>query len=116
MGQVTFPFENGEEKFEIAKEKVRPYGFKLNSPIKTEGCQVLRPQHLNEILCCKDGFLLVGESAGFISLSSLEGISYAFDTALKLAHVFNEGKEDLYNRYQAITRLLRGNVRRGLKM
>ncbi|MCL2589611.1 MAG: hypothetical protein FWD67_01715, partial [Betaproteobacteria bacterium] len=35
--------------------------------------------------------LLIGEAAGFISPSSLEGISYALNSAYELAKVFNSG-------------------------
>jgi len=36
----------------------------------------------------RDGAFLIGEAAGFISPSSLEGISYALDSARALAEAF----------------------------
>ncbi len=56
----------------------------------------------------------MGEAAGFISPSSLEGISYAFDSALALADAFN--KEDandaraVLRRYRQTTAGLRQKV------
>jgi flavin-dependent dehydrogenase len=39
------------------------------------------PKSIREIECGKENIFLIGEAAGFISPSSLEGISYAMDSA-----------------------------------
>lgn len=88
----AFPIKNGRERFELLKEKVKPYGFQLADPIKTEACMVLRPANPFEFCCGKENAFLIGEAAGFISPSSLEGISYAFESAYILSEIFNKKK------------------------
>lgn len=106
----AFAMENGKKNFEMLKERARSWGFQLDRPIKTEGCQVLRPHSSTETLCGNEGSFFVGESAGFISPSSLEGLSYAFDSALKLACVFNDGGSEPNARYDKSIRLLRAKL------
>ena len=42
---------------------------------------MLRPRSFFDFCTGKDGAFLIGEAAGFISPSSLEGISYAMESA-----------------------------------
>lgn len=86
----AFPIENARADFELLKSKIEQFGFKLSNPIKTEACLVLRPSNPFQFCCGKDNCFLIGEAAGFISPSSLEGISYAFESGYILSKVFNE--------------------------
>lgn len=88
--------------FEALKGKLEFFGFKLKNPLKTEACLVLRPKPF-EFYTGRDGIFLLGEAAGFISPSSLEGISYAFDSAWRLSEVLNQGAKDLNAAYNAKT-------------
>lgn len=90
----AFAHKNAKEKFEKLKKRLKPFGFQLDSPIKTEACLVLRPSGFKDFACGKGGAFLIGEAAGFISPSSLEGLSYAFDSACKLSHVLNSRKKN----------------------
>ena len=97
----AFDPRHAPKRFDALKETMRTYAFRLDHPVKTEACLVLRPQHPAAIDCGGDGLFLLGEAAGFISPSSLEGLSYAFDSARKLAAILNSdtpAPEDAYFR------------------
>lgn len=87
FGGAFYP-QQARKAFEALKLKMRPFGFKLDSPVKTEACLVLRPKPFQVYTGCNNAFLL-GEAAGFISPSSLEGLSYAMDSARILSEVLN---------------------------
>lgn len=55
----------------------------------------------------QDNAFLIGEAAGFISASSLEGISYALDSAEILRSVLLKQPEKLNTAYRRATRKLR---------
>lgn len=96
----AFPHSNCRERFERQKEKLeRIHGFKFGEPEKTEACVVLRPKRMKDFVCGRDGVLLIGEAAGFISPSSLEGFSYAIDSALILAECFSRSSDNVEKRY-----------------
>ena len=86
----AFAKHNCREKFEIQKEKLKEWGFDLHQPIKTEACQVLRPKNKKSFDLGSKGVFFVGEAAGLISPSSLEGISSAMNSGMMLADCMNE--------------------------
>ena len=108
----AFPKENANARFELLKEKAKAFGFDFGDIIKTEICQVLRPRGIRDCHSGENGVFLIGEAAGFISPSSLEGISYALESAYILSQVFNSGSESslLDKNYHRRTRKLRGKV------
>ncbi len=96
----AFPHKNCRSRFEKQKEKLRrDWGFKFGEPLKTEACLVYRPQRLSDFVCGSKGILLIGEAAGFISPSSLEGFSFAINSGLILAQCFLKGEFDIEKRY-----------------
>lgn len=99
----AFPIKKGKENFEKLKEKLNKFGFQLDNPVKTEACIVLRPSTPFQFCCGKDNSFLIGEAAGFISPSSLEGISYAFESAYTLSKIFNKGKQVSASSYYRAT-------------
>ncbi len=93
----AYPEKTAKERFE--KQKVRlekDYGFKFGEPIKTEACFVLRPKNVKSFCFGKDGVFLLGESAGLISPSGLEGISSALLSGTYLADAFIENQGGRY--------------------
>lgn len=81
----AFDIKTGKQDFEKLKCKLVKYGFVLNEPVKTEACLVLRPFGPRNYCYGTDGAFFIGEAAGFISPSSLEGLSYAIDSAYILS-------------------------------
>jgi flavin-dependent dehydrogenase len=88
----AFPVKKAKHSFELLKSKLNRFGFIFGDVIKREACMVLRPRGLFDVCCGKDNVFLVGEAAGFISPSSLEGISYAFESACVLGELLNAEK------------------------
>ena len=103
----AFPIKTAKEDFQKLKKKVAQYGFHLENPQKTEACLVLRPQGFWNYCCGGQGAFLVGEAAGFISPSSLEGISYAIDSGWLLAKCLNQKTKNPNKVYQKATRKIR---------
>lgn len=110
---AAFPRKNASQAYELLRERAKTFGFVLENPLRTEACQVLRPERASDFkLGNPEGAFLLGEAAGFISPSSLEGMSYALDSAEKLAGIFNatSGKirpAPLFEQYRAGTRKIR---------
>ena len=103
----AFNTKTGKEDFESLKQKLIPHGFVLTNPIKTEACLVLQPFGLRNYCYGTDGAFLIGEAAGFISPSSLEGISYALDSAYILSQCLNNTAKDANRAYRFKTRPIR---------
>ena len=91
----AFKKNNSKQKFELLKKKLKNQGFALGEPIKTEACLISMPRGMRDFCVGKDRVFLIGEAAGFISPTSLEGISYALNSAYNLANVINSGCDNL---------------------
>lgn len=103
----AFPMKDGKKKYNALKEKMAARSFVFGESIKDEKCIVLCPSKWGDFVCGKKNAFLLGEAAGFISASSLEGISYALDSAEILGEIFNEQQNDLNVTYQKRTRKIR---------
>jgi len=103
----AFSVKTGMQDFETLKKKLQPYGFQLDNPIKTEACLALRPSGPRNYCYGNKNTFLVGEAAGFISPSSLEGISYAIDSGYLLSQCFNQSKQSPALAYRKGTRKIR---------
>ncbi len=90
----AFRPKKARENFEQQKEKLIEYGLPLTEPVLTEGCSVFRPKSMNSFILGKeDRYLsvyLIGEAAGFISPTSLEGFTPAFKSAKALSESLKE--------------------------
>ena len=94
----AYPVQNSRVHFENQKQKLASYGFDFSRPIKTEACQVLRPATGQLAAPARNGVFLTGEAAGWVSPSSLEGISSALRGALLLARALQSSRpEKTYN-------------------
>lgn len=103
----AFPQESASSRFAALKIKLAGRGFSLSHPVKREGCAVCRPSGPGDFRLAADGAFLIGEAAGLISPSSLQGISYALDSGVLLAHTLADGPDGAEDRYRRRTRGLR---------
>jgi len=103
----AFNVQTGKQDFETLKQKLRPHGFQLDNPVKTEACLALRPFGPRNYCYGDKNVFLIGEAAGFISPSSLEGISYAIDSGYLLSQCFAKSPKDPYWDYRRATRKIR---------
>ena len=110
----AFAPKNCRESFERQKKRLAEYGFKFGEPLKTEACVVLRPASPFDIQTGRENAFLVGEAAGLISPSSLEGISFAVNSARILAEVLNGNAADSQKAYAA--RILPMRIKIGAKL
>lgn len=114
----AFAPQKCKENFELQKKRLEKFDIKLRDPVKREACQVLRPVNRKSFATgkkCKDmDIYLIGEAAGFISPSSLEGFSSAFYSAIALNESLTcRNPLKTYNRKtrKLKTKLLRKNIK-----
>lgn len=102
---AALPLQDSRKNFELLKSRSEMYDLNTQQPLFTEACLVNSPKSIREIECGESNVFLIGESAGFISPSSLEGISYALDSALALAKAMR--KSDIIKAYKINCRRLK---------
>jgi len=95
----AYPVKNSRKYFEAQKKKLEKFGFVFGEPIKTEACLVLRPRSPFDIVPGREHAFLVGEAAGLISPSSLEGVSYAAESGYRLACALNKNADNAIKAY-----------------
>lgn len=94
----------------LQKKKLEKYGYKLDNPLKREGCYLLRPTS-TKYICLGDGQVaLIGEAAGLISPTSAEGISYAMISGCILGDAINENIDNFLNIYRNKAQKLKNNI------
>ncbi len=96
----------------FAQQKARleaALGCTLGEVIRREACLVTSPRRWSDFCCGIPGVYLIGESGGFISASSFEGISAAMLCGMHLADAFACGTsdKDILRRYRENTFSLR---------
>ena len=104
---AAFPQDNAARRFACLKRRLQKRGFVFGERVRREGCIVCRPTGPKSFCTGRDGAFLVGEAAGFISPSSLEGISYALDSGALLAKALLPGIAGAGRRYAQLTAGLR---------
>ncbi|MBR7092801.1 MAG: FAD-binding protein [Clostridia bacterium] len=89
----AFAKKNARDAFEAQKKRLIELGVlsqqALAAPQRTEACLAARPRIGHGVFRGCPGCFLIGEAAGFISPSSLEGISYALSSSEALAAALN---------------------------
>jgi len=86
----AFPVKNSKTKFELLKNKVKNTGVSFGELVKKESCLINFNRGIISTCTGKNGAYLIGEAAGMISPSSLEGISYSMESAKILAEIINK--------------------------
>lgn len=100
----AYPVKNSRSHFELQKEVLQKHGFCFGTPLKTEACLVCRPSKYSDFRTANTGAFLIGEAAGFISPSSLEGISYGMRSGYLLSESFKKSPKhpEIYYRKKAL--------------
>ena len=99
----AYPHKYCRKRFENQKQKMKQFGFQFGEVLKTEACMVLRPKHMYDFCMGKENMFLIGEAAGFVSPSSLEGISSALKSSFYLSKVLNSGCKNPNKEYEKLT-------------
>ena len=84
VGAALDPEDNPAAKFSLLLEKLKSRGFDLGGSVKKNGAFILRPRQ-SELFVGRGNIAFIGEAAGWISPTSAEGLSYAFESAVALA-------------------------------
>ncbi|MDO4732740.1 MAG: FAD-binding protein [Bacillota bacterium] len=103
----AFAPQNCRAAFERQKEKLTGMGFHFGEVLRTEACQVLRPHGPGSFCLGRGRAFLLGEAAGLISPSSLEGISSAVLSATWLSQALNRDPGKALSFYAESSRMLR---------
>ncbi len=108
----AYPKQNSRERFEAEKLKLEKYGISFGRPIITEACNVVFGKgHQKFVFGAKnENIYLIGEAAGLISPSSLEGISSAIISGSELGKMFDPNSSVLSS-YRQKMRGLRWKLR-----
>lgn len=93
------------ESFERQLESASGRWFSFSKRVADEACMVCRPASVRQIVSGCDGVLLLGEAGGFISPSSLEGISWAMRCAELASKAFE--RRDPVREYARLTQGLK---------
>ena len=109
----AFTEDKCNERFESLKDKLKDRGYKFSKEKlkKREGCFVYLANKLNCVYTGKENHYLIGEAAGLISSSSLEGISYAMQSGYILAKVLNKKMLDSNRLYMIETLKMRAKLK-----
>jgi flavin-dependent dehydrogenase len=95
----AFPIKDCNKRFEMLKEKIKNMGMAFGELVKREGCFINLDNGIANICTGKNGAYLIGEAAGMISPSSLEGISYSMKSAKILADIINNYSKNIGYEY-----------------
>lgn len=93
-------------RFQQQKAALQNIGFAFDKALKRECCLVLYPKRFKDFVCGKNHIFLVGEAAGFVSFSTLEGISGAMRSSEILSEILNRNEPNAHNAYAKATRFL----------
>ncbi|MHC4564028.1 MAG: FAD-binding protein [Planctomycetota bacterium] len=97
-------------RFGLLAGKLRRRGIISGGLRKREGAFIYRPCRSAQICTSMGRVAFVGEAGGWISPSSAEGFSFAFQSAAKLAEALEAGVAGFEQRYAALTRCLKRSV------
>ena len=110
LGAALAPGKSAAAKFDLLKKKLISRGYRLDRVIRRESALILRPGGSAQLLTGREGLLLIGEAAGWISPSSAEGLSYAFTSATMAAKALAEGLTAAPERYRRLAAPLKRTI------
>jgi flavin-dependent dehydrogenase len=95
----AFPVNNCNIRFKMLKEKIENMGVTFGELEKREGSFINLIKGIVSVCTGKNRAYLIGEAAGMISPSSLEGISYSMESAKILAEIINHDCNNIKSKY-----------------
>lgn len=110
IGAALHPRQDIRRRFGLLKERLKNNGLRFGKVIRREAAFILRPIKLEQLSTGAGSVALLGEAGGWISPSSAEGLSYAFNTALILAEVLQKSPDNFQQRFRRKTAPLRRNI------
>lgn len=111
LGAALPPGPEASARFEAFKTRLAERGFSFGRRLRREAHPILRPTLRTPTPPTPEDVLLIGEAGGFISPSSAEGFSYAFESAWAAAEVLREGLEAASSRFAQAFSSIRWSLR-----
>ncbi len=116
FGVALRPGREAQEHFEAMKAKVVQHGFEFGKCLRREGAWLLRPASRGVLWSGQGDIWAVGEAGGWISPSSAEGFSFAFESAKVAAGVLlNNPEATLAEYHRALASMRRRILGKRLK-
>ncbi|MBQ6809745.1 MAG: FAD-binding protein [Clostridia bacterium] len=108
----AYPKADSRKRFETEKEALKKIGVTFGEPLATEACNVVFGKNQQKFLLGAKNkkIYLIGEAAGLISPSSLEGISSALKSGFELGKIFTPD-ENILPQYKKKIRFLKLKLR-----
>ena len=100
------------DKMKVLKNKLEKRFSISGNILKKEFAILSRPENKKDIFLGNDKIFLVGESAGFISSSAGEGISFAMRSGYNCAKALNENFEKPFHLYEKFSKDLINEIGR----
>jgi flavin-dependent dehydrogenase len=113
LGAALAPDKDPLARFALLKRKMTELGLDLSTPLRRRASFLLRPLFTASRPSRKSyssRLVLAGEAAGFISPSSGEGLSYAFESASLLATAIRTNGPECERAYRNATTGLRRKI------
>lgn len=111
----ALPKDNINEKFQLFENKLKEKMNIHEIGFKKEIAIISRPESINDIVFGDSHMLLVGESAGFISSSTGEGISFALKSGYNCAQALNYNFENAFEKYKELCQPLLEEIMKKIK-
>jgi flavin-dependent dehydrogenase len=110
FGAALKPGPDAPARFVELKDKLFTIGLLSGDLHKKEGALIFRPSRLRHLLTESDDIAFIGEAAGWISPSSAEGLSWAMESAIAMAHSLASGLPGASRRYRFLTVSMRRHL------
>ena len=115
LGSALSLKDNTFEKFELFKKRLKDRCLLKCSAGKRESALISRPKHIDEVILGNENVFLVGESAGLISPSSGDGISFALRSGFSCAQAINKDFQSSLENYLEISQPLVNEIAKKLE-
>ncbi|MCK4592349.1 FAD-dependent monooxygenase [Candidatus Parcubacteria bacterium] len=112
LGSALEKDSNIKNKMRILRNKFKKKFNITGNVFKKEFAILSRPENKKDIFLGNDKIFLVGESAGFISPSTGEGISFAMRSGYNCAKALNENFEKPFSLYKEFSENLINEIKR----
>lgn len=116
IGSVFYPGATHiKQKHRLFLQLVRESNPDLGESVKQEAALAVRMRSANDLFLGEGRILLAGESAGFISPTSGEGISYALSSGEACARALADRNEGALRRYERLASPISTNIRNKMR-
>ncbi len=111
LGSALERDSNIRDKMKILKNKLKEKLGIVGNVFKEESTILSRPENKKDVFLGNDKIFLIGESAGFVSSSTGEGISFALRSGYNCARALNEDFKNAFSLYKKFSENLINEIK-----